>query len=669
LPNDLETMTKIYISLIFIFVFCFSVSAQNNVLDELQQNEHEQMLEQAKKLHSDYRFADAIDICESIINSGNASSGILELARLQIALCENARNLVNYMYEPKVIGKQKAKISNFITYYDSFENGYFAPRTKSMLMDADEGREDDLPLVFYPNEDSKNADVIYFSSYGRYGDYGLSIYKITRIYDTIWSEPEMLESTINTQFDEIYPYLAEDGKTLYFASNGHYGIGGFDLFKSTFDEKEGKWKQAENLGFPFSTPHDDFLYIPDNVNLYACFSSTRDCESEDVFVYKTRIELNPNYKSITDFEKLKEIAKLDITEDDEDEEEEHIEVNVAGLKNNDDYIQMLRVAKYYGNAFNEIQKSLDDLRNSMFDTEDREERLKIRNKVVEKESELFKMQSMVSELSLYISKSEYDFITKGLQPVFTDDLKSLINIDVLPKKETKQDAVEVFGNQTPENVRISPNVVMKAKTITESEMFDFRTFSKTIIVNNYDLPGGLIYRIQVASAAIEKELEIDFFKRCSPVTTEILKNARKYYIGLFRASNEAENALGQLKILGFRDAFIVAWNDGKSISLRDAKNIETRKTQTTPISTRKTDSSTNKMYRVTVGPIDDNASVVQLINKYAGGKDISKINNSDGKIVYSVGNFTTFEQAVDLREKLFANNISDVNINEVTRNN
>jgi hypothetical protein len=305
----------------------------------------------------------------------------------------------------------------------------------------------------------------------------------------------------------------------------------------------------------------------------------------------------------------------------------------------------------------------------MLDTDDREKRQTIRRQVVEKETELFEMQSTVSELSLYISKSEYDFITKGVQPVLSDDLKPLLNIDFQPKKETKKNTAEIFGKQTVENVRLSPIVEMKALTLTESEMFDFRTFAKTVIVNDYILPDGLIYRVQVAAAVPDKEIETDFFKNCSPVTTEIVKNMRKYYVGLFRKLTDAEHAMGQLKILGFKDAFVVAWNDGVNITLRDAKNIENKKPQTASSSAKKPKVTINKTYRVAIGPIDEKVAVVQLINKYAAGKDISKIINSDGKIVYNVGNFTTFEQAVDLREKLIANEISSVNINEVTHNN
>jgi hypothetical protein len=637
------------------------VSAQDDTSFESQKGTYLQLLKQAKKLHNEYRFAESIAVCENIINSQAVSSNILDSARLQIVISENSRNLVNYIFEPKITGKQKIGINNFINVYDSLSNGYFAPHAKSMLMDADMGKEQNLPLVFYPNQNSKNADVIYFSSYGKDGKNGLDIYKIHRINDTVWSEPEMLETTVNTQFDEIYPYVGEDGKTLYFASDGHYGMGSFDLFKSVFDEEKETWKQAENLGFPFSSPYDDFLYIPDNDNYFACFSSTRNCDNGNVYVYKTEIIINPTYKSVEDYEKLQKIATLDVFVESE-EENECIEINIEGLENNEDYIKMQKAARYYNNRFDEIQKSLDGLREKIYDVENAEQQ-NIEKQILDKENELFDMQYIVSQLSIYISKSEYDFITKGIQPTLSDDLKSVVNIEYPAKEEPKAN-MENFGKKTYNNIRLTPYIEISTPQPTEYDMFNFTVNEKIIMVHDYILPDDLIYRIQILSAADDKKIEQDFFKNCSPVTTELYKNNRRYYIGLFRKHADAENAMKQLKTLGFKDIFISAWNNKETITLREAKNIESK--QKLPTVKANPQTEVNKIYRVTVGPVDDKKPVIQIINEYANGKDISKIINSDNKIVYNIGNFTTFEQAIYLREKLIANEITEVNINEVT---
>ena len=661
---------RIYLLFILAFLMGVSVFAQEeNLLDKQEENCF-QLLQRAKQLHHEFRFADAVAACEEIINSRFVSVDILDSARLLLAVCENSRTLVQYMYKPKITGKQKVSIYDFVMYYDNFENGYFAPPAKSMLMPSDEDKEDKLPLTFYYNENSKNADVIYFSSYGKSGESGLDIYKIHRINDNVWSEPEMLGNTVNTHSDEIYPYLSEDGKTLYFASNGHYGMGGFDLFKCVLDEKSGTWGQAENLGFPFSSPHDDFLYIPDNNNHFACFASTRNCDNNSIFVYKTEVLLNPKFESISDSKQLTKIAELDIFEDEKlNENNNDITVNVQGLQNNSDYLAMLKAARYYSDMFKQNQQLLDKLRNEIFDAKTSETRANITKQIIEKETEIFEMQAVVSELSIYISKSEFDFITKGIQPTLTDKIQELVNIEITNKSEKKKNNDENFGKQRASNLRLPPVIEIQLPKATKPDMFNFTTKGEIIFEHDYVLPEGLTYRIQIASIPANKNLEPDFFKNCSPVTTEKYKNLRRYYIGLFRKNADAENALKYLKSLGFKDAFISAWKDAKTISLKDAKTVEAKEQPKLPVAEKKSELSQTKIYRITIGPIGEQKPVIQLVNKYAAGKDISKKTNPDNKIVYIVGNFTTFEQSDALREKLVENGISEVSINEIIINN
>jgi len=69
-----------------------------------------------------------------------------------------------------------------------------------------------------------------------------------------------LGDKINTKYDEDSPYLSEDGKTLYFSSRGHKGMGGFDIFKCEL--VNGEWSEPKNLGIPYNSPADDIFFIP-----------------------------------------------------------------------------------------------------------------------------------------------------------------------------------------------------------------------------------------------------------------------------------------------------------------------------------------------------------------------------------------------------------------------
>lgn len=85
-----------------------------------------------------------------------------------------------------------------------------------------------------------------------------------------WSEPVNLGSGVNTEFDEESLYLAPDDVTLYFSSQGHNSMGGFDIFRTIF--RNGRWTQPENLGHPVNTPGDDLFFTmgpDDNIAFYS----------------------------------------------------------------------------------------------------------------------------------------------------------------------------------------------------------------------------------------------------------------------------------------------------------------------------------------------------------------------------------------------------------------
>ena len=83
--------------------------------------------------------------------------------------------------------------------------------------------------------------------------------------------PVNLGATINTPYNEEGVFMAPDGKTLYFSSEGHSTMGGFDIFKSVFEN--GKWSTPENLGWPVNTPGDDVFFVASASGRYGYYAS------------------------------------------------------------------------------------------------------------------------------------------------------------------------------------------------------------------------------------------------------------------------------------------------------------------------------------------------------------------------------------------------------------
>ena len=100
---------------------------------------------------------------------------------------------------------------------------------------------------------------IYYITNHRGGRGGSDIWFAEYKKKNRWRKPRSLGAPVNTPFDEISVAVAADGKTLYFASNGHLGMGGFDIYKSVKNDN-GTWGEPVNLGFPINSPADEIFY-------------------------------------------------------------------------------------------------------------------------------------------------------------------------------------------------------------------------------------------------------------------------------------------------------------------------------------------------------------------------------------------------------------------------
>ncbi len=90
-----------------------------------------------------------------------------------------------------------------------------------------------------------------------------------------WSRPANFGPAINSGYDEATPFLARDGRTLFFSSNSLASMGGFDVFSSKFDDRTGAWPEAKNLGLPINSPGDEQYFRLSASGSTATFSSDR----------------------------------------------------------------------------------------------------------------------------------------------------------------------------------------------------------------------------------------------------------------------------------------------------------------------------------------------------------------------------------------------------------
>ena len=121
---------------------------------------------------------------------------------------------------------------------------------------------------------SIDGRTLFFVSNRKGGYGGMDLWKTVFVDGKGWSVPENLGPAINTSGDEMSPFIHFDGRTLYFSSNGHTGMGGMDLFRSTLND-DGSWSEPVNLGFPINTAGDESNLLVARDGRSALFSSDR----------------------------------------------------------------------------------------------------------------------------------------------------------------------------------------------------------------------------------------------------------------------------------------------------------------------------------------------------------------------------------------------------------
>ncbi len=121
-----------------------------------------------------------------------------------------------------------------------------------------------------------NDTILLFSS-SRKGGYGGRdlYYSMQNTQTGRWSAPRNLGGQINTEYDEDCPFLANNGRTLYFSSNNLESMGGYDVFSAVFQDSSRTWTKPTNIGLPINSAGDDRHFRLANNGLRAFFSSKR----------------------------------------------------------------------------------------------------------------------------------------------------------------------------------------------------------------------------------------------------------------------------------------------------------------------------------------------------------------------------------------------------------
>ncbi len=145
---------------------------------------------------------------------------------------------------------------------------------------------------------SADGNTLYFVSDRPGGFGGRDIYRCVKLPNGAWSKALNLGPGINTPYNEDSPFLHPDQRTLFFASEGHKSMGGFDIF-FTFKNDSGQWVEPTNVGYPINTPDDDVFYSTSADGKRAYFSSFREGGLGDKDIYIAELEQGTPTQGLT----------------------------------------------------------------------------------------------------------------------------------------------------------------------------------------------------------------------------------------------------------------------------------------------------------------------------------------------------------------------------------
>ena len=595
-----------------------------------------QQLKEAQKLHMKYQFDKAIGICNKILAQRPDSTLAteadslynMEIHKLAIA-GENGRNMLQFASTPQLVGKQKYPATNFFLHYPGFENGTWVTPPAEFATEATDNPFNAMHM-------SKNGNTIVFSAKDESGAWNIMLSK--RLNDTLWSAPQILNENITTMGNEILPHLSPDGKTLFFASNGHYGMGGYDLYMSKWNDETGDWDTAQNLGFPFSSTGNDYLYYNTPCGMFTVFSSDRETAGNEVTIYITRHEVLPLKMEITQDEApkyatLSANAALPGTPATQETPQQGEQKEFAAYRKAESELRNLQLL--LADATKELDKSREE-----YILADSVKRISIESKILEQERGILSITEKTTTATARLQEIELELLAQGL--FIPQQTESQTPAAAQPGANSHQATIAFANNKMgtlPEFTFEKPEPQID---------LSFKVADQSVITDLSELPDGLVYHIQLITTL--KRATAKNFKGITPIFERRVGSGKyTYSAGVFHTYAEALKNLNTVKRKGFTSAMITAYNKGKSITTKAARALEKQD---------------NSIYRVTIAGYDTlPPEAVEAIRSNTS-KDIAKV-AIDGVMKYVIGPFGNKNEAEALSNSLKARGVSGVEVQKL----
>lgn len=202
---------------------------------------------------------------------------------------KNAGSVINTSYDEEAVGLSDDAKTLFIylDQIDKFGDIYNAERkSKAFQKTVKLGPNVNSSSLETSASISADGHTLFFASAIEGGQGGLDLYICKKLPDGEWALPQNLGPQVNTKYNEDFPTLSSDERTLYFSSEGHSSMGGYDIFTSVWNEEDNFWLPPQNIGYPLNTPDDEHVISFTENKSTAYISAFRKGGYGDLDIYK-----------------------------------------------------------------------------------------------------------------------------------------------------------------------------------------------------------------------------------------------------------------------------------------------------------------------------------------------------------------------------------------------
>lgn len=230
-----------------------------------------------EELINNYKFEEAASLINKELQTARKKKLSTEELEVQLAVANNGTNMLSSTEDVVFVDSivvDKLKILN--VYRIDSEAGKIG-YLNNLISTGKKAGNTIEEIAYMP----QLLDKVYYSSAKDSSTYLFTRDKI----DDQWSAAKQLSGLEGFGSAQATPYMLTDGSTLYFAAKGEESLGGYDIYMSRYSQDQGEFLKPENIGMPFNSPANDYLYVIDETNNLGWFASDRRQPEGKVCVY------------------------------------------------------------------------------------------------------------------------------------------------------------------------------------------------------------------------------------------------------------------------------------------------------------------------------------------------------------------------------------------------